>query len=1459
MSSAEERFRSLTEISADFFWETDARHVCTAIEFGSAYRGSRALGAKLGKTRWEILPASPREAQWTAHRAEIAAHRRFVNFGFSRIEEGEERFYEESGEPRFGPQGEFLGYRGIGRDVTERKRAELALRKSEERYARAMQASGDGHSDWNIETGELYVSPRYLEICGLPPGTIFRDRAEWVQAFPFHPEDRGKWEAALAAHFAGPGTRFREEMRIVVRGETRWLSVTYLCRRDAAGRPIRWTSSAADITEHKRAEEERREHLWFLESMDRINRAMQRTNGVEGMTGGVLEETLAIFGSDRAWLVYPCDPDAAASRVVMEHTRPEYPGAFALGEELPVDTPAAEVLRRVLDGPGAVTDPSLPPEIRERFSIQSIIAIAVRPKGDRPYLFGLHQCSHARTWTAAERRLFEEIARRLEDALTSVLAHRNLLAREEELRRSQYYLAEAQRLSHIGSWAFSATGFGHWSPELFKIHGLDPGGKAPSIPEYMGLVHAEDRDVVVQEIEKMLAGAPGFDFTKRIVRPDGAIRHVRCVGIRAATGGMVQEFVGTGMDVTEQERAEADLRASEARFRSLTALSSDWYWVQDENLRFTYLSSQAGALSGYAGELSIGKTRWEIPDTMPLSGSWAEHQAVLAARQPFRDLECSRIAPDGTLHYISMNGEPLFDEQGRFKGYHGTGRNITERKLAEAALREQTGRLQLGQAAMRMIIMDWNVAGDLLTWSDSPEWLRGPMPASGRYPLFKDQVHPDDRDSFLATRRRALETLQVQTTEFRLVRTDGEVIWVLERKHAFAGVDGKAVRMLAAMVDITDRKRAEEALRESQERYALAVAGANDGIWDEDLATGMLYRSPRNQQIALGRPSDGIDVRRRDEWAQWHQVHPDDAPKRDAALRLHFEGRTPLYEIEYRVRHPDGTYHWIHARGVCTRDASGRPLRMAGSTTNIDARKTVEEALRASEERYALAVEGSNEGIFDWDLVSDRVYVSYRAQELFGLPRGELWRPRRDWRHILAFHPDDAPRLHDSIKAHIEGGAPTYDVEFRIVVPDGGVRWFRQRGIALRDASGKAYRVVGSIGDVTEKHKAEEELSSLERQLRLAQRLEAMGTLAGGIAHDFNNILGAILGFSEMAWRDAPKGSRLQRDLESIVTAGERGRALIERILAFSRSAVGERVPVHVEKVVREALDLLSAKLPQGVTLRAELRAGRAAMLGDPTQVHQVLMNLGTNAVQAMPSGGMLRVSLDAVRCEAARAATVGKVAPGDYIVLQVADNGTGIAPEILERIFDPFFTTKELGTGTGLGLSLVHGIVTELGGAVDVESAPGKGTAFTVYLARSGDALDSSEIEQSELPRGSGQRVLVVDDEEPLVRLATRTLEDLGYRPVGFTSSAAALAAFCAEPGCFDALIADERMPGLSGTALIREVRGVHRAIPILLMSGYIGGAVASLAREAGADEVLKKPVLARDLAASLARVLQP
>jgi predicted ATPase/signal transduction histidine kinase/CheY-like chemotaxis protein len=385
------------------------------------------------------------------------------------------------------------------------------------------------------------------------------------------------------------------------------------------------------------------------------------------------------------------------------------------------------------------------------------------------------------------------------------------------------------------------------------------------------------------------------------------------------------------------------------------------------------------------------------------------------------------------------------------------------------------------------------------------------------------------------------------------------------------------------------------------------------------------------------------------------------------------------------------------------------------------------------------------------------------------------------------------------------------------------------------------------------------ENARLYADLQKAHRLEAMGTLAGGIAHDFNNILGAILGYGELAIRETTAGTRLRRDLEAIVAAGERGRALVERVLAFSRSEGAERVAVHVEKVVREALNLLAAQLTASVRLDVDLEAGNAALLGDATQVHQVVMNLGTNATQAMANGGVLSVTLRLERFETTRATTIGSVEEGDYIVLGVADTGPGIPAHVVERMFEPFFTTKEAGTGTGLGLSLVHGIVTQLGGAIDVVSVIGKGSTFMVYLPRSGDATDAEDSVEVTLPRGRAQCVMVVDDEEPLVDLAARTLDELGYAAVGFTSSTAALAAFRADPQRFDAVITDERMPQVSGETLIKQMRDIRNAMPVILMSGYLGGGLMARARAAGADEVLKKPLLAHDLATTLARVLAP
>ena len=633
---------------------------------------------------------------------------------------------------------------------------------------------------------------------------------------------------------------------------------------------------------------------------------------------------------------------------------------------------------------------------------------------------------------------------------------------------------------------------------------------------------------------------------------------------------------------------------------------------------------------------------------------------------------------------------------------------------------------------------------------------------------------------------------------------------------------------------------------EMLERLSLAVAGSNDGIWDWNIATNDLFLSERSQRLYGIEP--GRAERPMAEWLEIVRIHPDDLVRQARLVESFLSGKPP-HEEQWRILHPDGVYRWVSVRGNCIRDASGKPTRAAGSVSDIDNRVRTEAALRASEERFALAVAGSHDGIWDWNIVTDEMFFSERTQRLYGLQPGPTVRPRGEWRALVKIHPDDAAHQLKLVEDYLAGG-PAYDGKWRVLHADGVYRWVRIRGICVRDHTGQATRLAGSVSDVDSQVRA-------EAALLQAKRLEATGTLAGGIAHDFNNILAAILGFGEIALRDARRGSRLSRDIENIMVAGERGRTLVDRMLAFSRTGIVARVPVHVEGVVREAVEMLSATLPGNVRIATRLNAGRAALLGDATQMHQVFMNLATNAIQAMPAGGTLRVSLDTLALSSLRTCTTGPLEPGGYLVLSVADEGAGISADVVERMFDPFFTTKEAGSGTGLGLSVVHGIVTDVGGAVDVKTS-GAGSELTVYLPRANDMKDDRETGRRSTPRGNHQQVLVVDDESALVNLMTEVLTGLGYVPVGFTSGDEALAAFRAHPKRFDAVITDERMPGLSGAALIERIRAIRKTIPILLLSGHFHGDEAGAGDVARADEILKKPASTLELATSLAGLLR-
>jgi PAS domain S-box-containing protein len=397
------------------------------------------------------------------------------------------------------------------------------------------------------------------------------------------------------------------------------------------------------------------------------------------------------------------------------------------------------------------------------------------------------------------------------------------------------------------------------------------------------------------------------------------------------------------------------------------------------------------------------------------------------------------------------------------------------------------------------------------------------------------------------------------------------------------------------------------------------------------------------------------------------------------------------------------------------------------------------------------------------------------------------------------------------------------------------------------------------VQDVTERVKTEQVRQQLEEQLRQSQKMEAIGTLAGGIAHEFNNVLSAILGFTELAQTQVEPNSTVWNYQQEVLTAGWRARDLVQQILAFSRRTTAGREPVQLHLVVHEVLRLLRASLPSTIDIRCAVAEDTGSVLADTTQMHQILMNLCANAEYAMrTTGGILEVRLRASAVDATGRAPHPTLPPGRYVHLAVHDTGTGMSPDVLERVFEPFFTTKGVGEGTGMGLAIVHGIVTSHGGAITVQSTPGVGTTFDIYLPCLDSPVAPLEAPKPPLPRGQG-RILFVDDDGALAHLGHAMLEQLGYDVVTTTDSREALALFRATPQRFDLVLADQTMPHMTGEALVLALQRIRPDIPILLYTGFSHTIDATKAQALGVKGLLMKPLGLQELARAVQQALQP
>lgn len=686
-------------------------------------------------------------------------------------------------------------------------------------------------------------------------------------------------------------------------------------------------------------------------------------------------------------------------------------------------------------------------------------------------------------------------------------------------------------------------------------------------------------------------------------------------------------------------------------------------------------------------------------------------------------------------------------------------------------------------------------------------------------------------------------------------------------------------RLITLETLAAERQQYAEALRESQARYALAVQAGQVGVWDWDTITGKIYLDPMLKEM-LGYRDDEIP-NHLDDWSR--RVHPDDLPAVMTAAQAALAGQTPHYEIEHRMLHKDGSIRWFLARGTVLRDAAGSPYRMLGTDTNITTRKQAEAALQQaharlerqvawrtaelqrmnaqlrreiaerkqaevilqqSEERYRTLVESSQQGIsITWNgkrLFANRAFARILGyddpQELVG----------QDIRNHIA--PHEWERLRHNGQARLRGEPVPSHYEFQGVRKDGTLIWL-ETVVSLITWEGKPARLATML-DITDR-------KQLEHHFRQAQKMAAIGTLAGGIAHDFNNILSAILGFADLTRDAVRQDSAAWFHLQEVLKAGRRAKHLVQQILAFSRQTATTRQPLCLRALLGEALPLLRALLPTTIAIQSHVAQDIGPVLADPTQMHQVLLNLCSNAEFAMrTTGGTLTLGVDVVDVDEAFLTQHPTLLPGPYVRLTVQDTGCGMDATTLERIFEPFYTTKEVGEGTGMGLAVVHGIVTSHNGMITVKSTPGQGASFAIYLPRMATPAERQASVEETVPPGHGS-VLFVDDEEALARLGQELLQRLGYEVVSSTSSTQALAVFQSMPQHFDLVVTDQTMPQMTGERLAQELRRIRPDIPIILCTGFSHVMNATKAQALGIDAFCMKPLVAQELALTIRQVL--
>jgi PAS domain S-box-containing protein len=1221
-----------------------------------------------------------------------------------------------------------------------------------------------------------------------------------------------------------------------------------------------------------------------LTAINSIDNVIQIKSDVNFVLDQLMDVVLEIFNSSRAWLFHPCNPKLPYFAVTFESSTPEYPGANTLNQQVPMTDDMADYCRRALsaiDGPEI--DPSegqpITNDIAIRFNVKSMLFMALRPKSGEPWMFGLHQCNRDRVWTSDEKQLFHMIGQRITICIDNLLYVR-------QIRENEALLNYSQQLSSIGSFVWDLkTDDLQWSKNMYRIHGIDENTFDENLTEILQRsIHPDDQHLVRSEINRMIEAGHVWNMDFRIIRSDGEERIIRSSGeFSIDKSGRPIKCIGVHQDITDHKKSENALRDSEKKFRTIIENTIDWVWQVDNEGIYNYVSPQAEQILGYKPSEIIGKTPFDFMRADEADRVKKLFIQISSRHEKIIGLEDWMLAKDGKEILFETNATPLFNEQGDFNGYMGTCRDISERKANEQALKKSEKRYRDHFSQFPIptfvwtfdgqgfVLSNYNIAAEAITNGKVKD-----VAGSYAHKLYADA---DSRHLIKSLERCFQDHKSIQKEfEYQPVTTN-QKIWI-KGTWVYIAPD----KVVLHTEDISERRQALSALQETKNRYESIYHNAQVGLSRTRISDGKVLEC--NQKLA-----DIFGYESIDECVTngiLSDLYVDKGIREKNLSELHQTGF--VQNKEARFYRKNGQIMWARF------DSRNFPEYgyMEDVIIDITEQKKAEERLLRQQKAISLNNRIANVFLTSSgnDIFSNTLDVVLGALEspfgYFGYidEEGNLNCPsmtRNIWDKC------DIPDKSIVFPKDIWGGlwgeslkkAKTIISNSGLKLPEGHIQitcamavpiihheeligqfvvankkegYYQYEKYLLENAASQTAPILNSL---LEKNAQAKEHKRMQARIEQAQKMEAVGNLAGGIAHDFNNLLFPIVGLAEMMLADFPLDSPEHQNLHEIFLAGKRGRELVQQILSFSRQSEQQLIPIHIQKVLKEVFKLCRATIPTDIPIRRDIQTDCGPVMADPTQIHQIVMNLITNAYHAVePAGGTISIQLTETDV-ATGDDPVGDLAPGRYAMLTISDTGMGIDPAVIDKIFDPYFTTKEKGRGTGLGLATVYGIVKAYGGEIKVSSDINKGSSFQIYLPVLGKAQDSEpEKETTPLPTGT-EHILLVDDEKSIIHLEKQMLERLGYQTSVFTSSRDALTEFKTEPSMFDLVITDMNMPNMNGMQLATELITIRPDIPIILCTGFSERIDNKKAEAQGIRGLLMKPVGMKDFAQKIREVL--